>query len=275
MDMIQVAEEKCIKCGRCAQVCPLGTLGVDEHGPKVLTQFCIACGHCVAVCPSDALDNVNTPLANQVPFRKEPVIDADTAAMFLRSRRSVRAYKKDSVPREKIRQLLDIARFAPTAGNSQGVAYHIIDDRDTLRSITAVTVDWLEEALQSPPYAGSPFEGPFAAAVANYRQNGRDIVLRNAPCLAVATADKNVPFGLGRDNTRFSLAYAELYAPSIGLGTCITGFFDACASSGYQPMLDILNLPENMCVTGALMVGYPQFKYTRLVDRNPLQITWQ
>jgi nitroreductase len=86
--------------------------------------------------------------------------------------------------------------------------------------------------------------------------------------------DKNL-LPNGRDNTHFSLAYAELYAPSIGLGTCWAGFFEGCAATGYQPLLDLLNLPENMSVTGGIMVGYPKFLHKRMVDRNPLQITWQ
>jgi nitroreductase/NAD-dependent dihydropyrimidine dehydrogenase PreA subunit len=272
LDLIQVDRTKCTQCGRCAQVCPTNVIAIDEHGPKATSQFCLACGHCVAVCPSNALDNGKAPFANQIPMDKVPVLDEDIAALFLRSRRSVREYQKTPVPREKIKQLLDIARFAPTSGNSQGVAFHVIDDRDTLRRITAVTMDWLEEALQSPAYAGSRFEAPFAAHVANYRQNGQDVVLRDAPCLVIPIVDKNFP--IGRDNTFFLLAYAELYAPSMGLGTCITGFFNACAASGYQPLLTILNLPENMRVTGGLMVGYPKYTYRRLVDRNPLQITW-
>jgi nitroreductase/NAD-dependent dihydropyrimidine dehydrogenase PreA subunit len=274
MDLIQVDREKCTKCGRCAQVCPVGVIGIDGQGPKVIRQLCIACGHCVAVCPSGALDNVNTPLANQEPLEKVPVLDADTAARFLRSRRSVRAYQKAAVPREKIKQLIDIARFAPTAGNSQGIVYHVIDNQNTLRSITTVIIDWAEEALKAPPWAGSPVEAALAAQVASYRQVGRDVVLRQAPCLVVAMADKSF-LPTGRDNTCFSLAYAELYAPSIGLGTCWAGFFEACAAAGYQPLLDILSLPENMSVTGAIMVGYPQFLHKRLVDRNPLQLTWQ
>lgn len=115
---------------------------------------------------------------------------------------------------------------------------------------------------------------PLAAQVASYRQTGQDVVLRDAPCLVVAIADKNF-LPTGRDNTHFSLAYAELYAPSIGLGTCWAGFFEACATAAYQPLLDRLNLPENMTVTGGIMVGYPQFTHKRLVDRKPLQITGQ
>ncbi|EGO65745.1 nitroreductase family protein [Acetonema longum] len=274
MDLIQVDQEKCIKCGHCAQVCPVGVIGMGQYGPMVSGQHCIACGHCVAICPTEALDNVHSPLAGQPPLEKMPVWDADAAARFLRSRRSVRAYQKTAVSREKIRQLLDIARFAPTASNSQGVAYRVIDHSDTLRSITAAVIDWVEKALKTPPWAGSSYEAPLTAQIASFRQSGKDVILRDAPCLVVAMADKSF-LPTGRDNAHFSLSYAELYASSIGLGTCWAGFVEACAVANYQPLLDLLNLPENMSVTGAVMVGYPQYAYKRLVDRKPLQIVWQ
>jgi nitroreductase/ferredoxin-like protein FixX len=273
MDLIQVDKSKCTRCGSCSKVCPTGVITMDDNGPKVAGQFCISCGHCVAICHCAALDNVKTPLANQVSLEKAPVIDEDTAAHFLRSRRSIREFQNKPVPREKIQQLLNIARFASTSGNSQGVSYHVIDNVDTLRKITSVAVDWLEEALKHPPYAGSPLEEPFTNHVKHYRDTGEDVVLRDAPCLVIPIVNKKSS-SIGHGSTLFSLAYAELYATSMGLGTCITGFFDACAASGYKPLLDILNLPENMRVTGGLMVGFPKYRYKRLVDRNPLQVTW-
>lgn len=75
------------------------------------------------LCPHAALDNVKAPLSKQVEQENTPVIDAETAARFLRARRSIRCYKKDIVPREKILQILNIARLAPTGGNTQGVVY--------------------------------------------------------------------------------------------------------------------------------------------------------
>ena len=270
MDLIKVNQEKCIRCGLCADVCPTNVIIMSNEGPQAIGQTCIACGHCVAVCPHGALDNVKAPLAKQLLLGKVPVLDADTAARFLRARRSIRCYKQDAVPREKILQLLDIARMAPTGGNSQGVAYHVIDNADTLRKITAATVDWMAEQVAK----GSPWAPYFAGSVEKYRKTGQDIILRAAPCLVVAIAGKNF-LPRGRDNTHFSLAYAELYATAMELGTCWAGFFEACASNGYQPLLELLNLPKDMAVTGGLMVGYPQFTYKRLVDRNPLQVTWQ
>lgn len=272
MDLIQVDREKCILCGFCADICPTSVISMGGgEGPQATgAQRCIACGHCVAVCPEAALDHVKAPLAKQLPLGKVPVLDADTAARFLRARRSIRRYKQDTVPREKILQLLDIARLAPTGGNSQGVTYHVIDNADTLRKITAATVDWMEEQVQK----GFPWAPYYSGSVDNYRKTGQDVILRDAPCLIVAITKKNF-LPRGRDNTHFSLAYAELYAPAIELGTCWAGFFEACASSGYQPLVNLLNLPKNRIVTGGLMVGYPKHTFKRLVERNELQVTWQ
>ena len=270
MDLIEINRERCTRCGLCVDVCPANVINMGNEGPESTGQSCIVCGHCVAVCPQGALDNIKAPLANQLLLGKTPVIDADTAARFLRARRSIRCYTQDAVPREKILKILDVARLAPTGGNSQGVAYHVVDDAETLRNITAATVDWMEEQVKK----GSPWSQYFAGVINKYRKTGQDIILRGAPCMVVAITAKNF-LPRGRDNTHFSLAYAELYAPAIKLGTCWAGFFEACAADGYQPLLNLLNLPAEMAVTGGLMVGYPKYTYKRLVDRNPLQVTWQ
>ena len=270
MNFIQVDKEECTKCGLCVNVCR-GTIGMGEHGPEVIKQQCIGCGHCVAVCPNGALDNVNSPLKNQKEIKEITNINADIAAGFLRSRRSIRSYREMDVSREKISKLLDIARFAPSACNSQGVYYHVIDKPNTLKRITEVTIQWAEEKYKND---SSTLASSIASQVDNYYKNGTDVVLRSAPCLIVAIVAKDM-LPMGRDNTHFSLAYVQLFAPTIDLGTCWGGLFEYCANDNYQPLLNLLNLPKNMSITGGLMVGYPKYTYKRLVDRNPLQVTWE
>ncbi|MBP2646217.1 MAG: nitroreductase [Firmicutes bacterium] len=241
----------------------------EDGYPVDAGLVCITCGHCVAICPQAALDHTRAPLTSQVLIDKTPVLDADTAEAFLRSRRSIRVYKEEAVPKNKILKLLDIARLAPTGGNTQGVQYLVIDNKDALQAITKATVAWMDEAIAQ----GEPLAAYFAGLVEHYHKTGQDIILRNAPCLILAMAEKS--FMRGRDNTHFSLAYAELFAPSLALGTCWGGFVEACARSGYQPLVELLAIPEELIVTGGIMVGYPKYTYKRLVDRFPLKVTWR
>jgi len=260
----------CVKCGICAEVCPIGIIGLAESGPKLNNPaICIRCGHCVASCPHAALDHTKAPLAAQIPLGDFPVLDADTAARFLRSRRSIRRYKPDGVPQETLLRLLDIARFAPTGGNTQGLSYLVVSDRGLMKKITATVIDWIEQQART----GVAGVNPYTRIADAYRNTGRDVVLRDAPHLIVALAPKNFP--LGEKNPRYSLAYAALYAPRLGLGTGWAGFFEMCAFAGHPTLYDLLAVPADIAITGAIFVGYPVYRYHRLVDRDPLKVDWR
>lgn len=57
---LTINQEKCIKCNRCVQDCPMGIPEVDKHGiyysNEENAEVCIYCGHCVAVCPTKAIE---------------------------------------------------------------------------------------------------------------------------------------------------------------------------------------------------------------------------
>lgn len=269
MSLIQVDQARCSQCGLCAKVCPARVLAMGEQGPTVITpQACNSCGHCVAICPRMAIDHQKAPLVHQKAIKKFPVLTPETAEDFLRSRRSIRCYKQTPVPQEKLQQLVTIAHFAPTASNSQGVSYMIIQNKELLKKITQLTIQWMEEQLLQG--TGTHYSFPYH--VRTYREDNKDPILRDAPHLILATAPKNLP--ARRENTIFALTYLELFAPSLGLGSCWAGLLEKCLFANYPPLLDLFSIPEDQCITGAVMVGYPQYRYQRLTDRNPLQVTW-
>lgn len=269
MSLLTVNQESCIKCGLCAEVCVCGVITMGEQGPEEkFAGGCMSCGHCVAICPKAALDNAKTPLVGQVELSEYPVLSPAKAAEFLRSRRSIRKFKKETVSKEKMLELLDIARFAPTGTNSQGLSYIVVDKPEILTEITKATVAWFEEEVN----AGTPWAQAYAGLVKRYKRTGEDIILRDAPGVIAAIAPKSL--SIGHDNARFSLEYVELYATTLGLGTCWAGFAEFCAGANYQPLRDILKVPDDMAVVGMMMVGYPSITYKRLVDRNPLKVTW-
>lgn len=270
MEFLHVNRTKCTKCGACAAVCPVSLITLGESGPEEAgARICLACGHCVAACPVEALDNLHAPLARQVPLKQVPPLSPETAARFLRSRRSIRQYKNEQVPREKLLQILDVARFASTGGNSQGLSYLVLSDKAKLRQISSATVDWMEKEIHKGSAVGEYFSGIVRTA----RETMEDVILRDAPHLIVALCDKEFP--RGQENAHFAFAYAELMAPTLGVGTCWAGLFQGCAISGYRPLLQILDVPQGKKVAGGLMAGYPQYAYYRLVDRNDLEIVWR
>lgn len=269
MELITVNKDLCIQCGICTEVCPAKALGMGENGPEaIMPQACNGCGHCVAVCPHMAIDSNRAPLANQSDLLEFPVINEKTAQQFLRSRRSVRCYKDTAIPREQLLKLVEIARFAPTASNKQGVSYMIVEDKKIIQRATEITIEWMEEELKKE----TPSHWSFPYHVHNYREKGVDTVLRNHAPLILATSQKN--FSNGRENTIFSLAYLELFATALGLGSCWAGLFEMCIFANYYPLIELFKIPDDKVITGAVMVGYPKYKYKRLVDRNPLDVAW-
>ena len=270
MSLLSIDQTRCVKCGLCVSVCPRGLIQLSPEWPELRnSSLCIACGQCVAVCPVSALDHERAPLARQSPVHTFPVLDGETARQFLRSRRSTRCYQSKPVPRDNLRQLMDIARFAPTGGNSQSISYVVIDQQERLRQLTECTIAWMEASVVE----NSPAAKNYEQYVSMYRNSANDSILRNAPALILATAAAT--FARGRENTILSFAYVELYAPSIGLGTCWAGLLEAAFFSGLSSLPDLLKIPEGRQFTGALMVGYPKIAFRRLVDRNPLDLTFQ
>ena len=60
MSLFTVDKAKCKGDGKCALVCPVQIIGMDEKSrvPYPIDgaeELCINCGHCMAVCPPGAL----------------------------------------------------------------------------------------------------------------------------------------------------------------------------------------------------------------------------
>lgn len=267
--MIQVNQETCIRCGTCVVVCPSEILNMTPQGPEEINRGCIACGHCVAVCPTAALDINKAPLSSQVPICEELKINEAQAIQFLRSRRSIRGYKKDElVSKEKLEKILDIARLAPTGSNGQGTQFAVIEDPKVVDQIRNKMADHFEKAFNN----GHTIAKGYQKILDAYR-SGKDTFLRGAPQMILALNEEANRARHG--NGQFALTYAELYAPTIGVGTCWAGFFMWYVESNPEEVKNLLQLPEGMKVTAALMVGVPKYTYYRLPERDPLKALWR
>ena len=100
----------------------------------------INCGHCVAICPSGAMSHVTMRPEECPPVRSDWSFGPEQVEHFLRSRRSIRAYKKKPVGKEILNRLINIARFAPSGHNLQPVQWLVIYDSDHVQRLGQVVL---------------------------------------------------------------------------------------------------------------------------------------
>jgi nitroreductase len=191
------------------------------------------------------------------------------AEQFLRSRRSIRKFRSQAVEREKIQRLIDMARYAPTAGNSQRVKWRVVTDRDIIARAADLTAKYLKQVVDTRPKGSYPLYYP--AMVAGHRA-GRDPIMRQAPVLLVAS---NPPMASnGMVDISVALAYLELMAPVLGLGTCWAGLVGTALMHDVR-VKQVLGLPEDHANFYSMLLGYPRYRYHRLPERRPPVIDWE
>jgi len=271
MSILEVDKETCTKCGACAAVCPAGIIlffeGKYPRPVPAADQACIRCGHCVAVCPTASISHAEILPADCPSIDESLNISPEQAAQLIMNRRSIRSYRDKPVPRDEITRLIDIARYAPTGHNGQEIRWLVVDDADRLRRFESIGLDWMRDVSQQNPMMAEMMTG-----VIQRMEAGAPMFLRNAPALVVAHAEANNP--IATIDGSIALATFDLVANAAGLGCCWAGFFMMAANT-FPSLKEAVALPEDQQVCGALMLGYPTYRYQRIPTRLPPRITWR
>nr|WP_321468936.1 nitroreductase family protein [uncultured Desulfobulbus sp.] len=272
MELFTIDQQTCRKDGLCALVCPLGIIdGPPGQIPLAVANaepLCIRCGHCVAICPSASFHHRDMDPALCPPVQPELQLNAAQSEHFLRSRRSIRVYRQQPVERATLQRLIEISSCAPTAINSQGVRWLVLDNRQTLERLAALVIDWMRWLKTEMPDLALSLH---VDRVIERWQGGDDGILRHAPVLIVAYGEANSR--MAPTSCTIALSYLELAATGLGLGTCWAGYFNAAANT-YPPLREALPLSKDQQCYGAMMVGYAKFHYCRLPTRKHPDITW-
>jgi len=274
MPIFSIDQDRCRKDGLCAAVCPRGIIRieVDTTFPEPAIdadEQCIHCGHCRAVCPHGALSLAKFDPAQWPESDFSLLPSHEQLSQLIRGRRSTRAYKSLVVERSTIERLINVARYAPTARNSQLLQWLVIDSEAELNALKNHTIAWMQELVQNkdPRAAAYGF-----AEVLKAWEEGNDPILRGAPSLIILHAPAIYPVGI-IDST-IAMTTFELTASAEQIGTCWAGFL-IIAIKEWQPLRDAVSLPDGNVLTTAMMVGYPKYRYTRLPERNAPQIIWR
>lgn len=138
------------------------------------------------------------------------------------TRRSVRKYSGRPVEEEKLRQVLEAGRLAPSSTNGQNWRFIVVRDREKINQ--------LMEAADGQPFVG---EAPCAIVVCG---TNRRIMDCGQP---TDTVDCSI-----------ALSFMMLAAHAQGLGTCWLGHFFA------DKVKKALSIPDDVSVVAFTPLGY-------------------
>jgi nitroreductase/NAD-dependent dihydropyrimidine dehydrogenase PreA subunit len=269
MSNITINTDLCKRDGFCALVCPEAIFVQNEKGvsPEIVHEDeCIKCGQCVSICPQGAILHADFPLTRIREVRQELLPSGEQVMELLRSRRSIRAWRDKPVERDLIEQIIEGARFAPSARNTQSTRFIVVQDRALLARIVELTVQ-----NQAQLVAHDAEVLPAFSRLIEAFHESKDKILHDAPVLLVFHADQREEFV--EVNATLALHNSALVCQGLGLGCFFAGYVVAvCQRDDSIPRL--LALPDNHRIYGALAIGVPKLKFKKSMEREAPKITW-
>ncbi len=145
----------------------------------------------------------------------------------IQNRRSVRSYKTDLVPEEKLDKILEAARLAPSAHNEQEWKFVVVKDFAKRKKLA-------EAAL------GQDFITEASVVIVAVATEPEQVLASGVPAYALDLA--------------IAVEHMVLQAVEEGLGTCWIGAFNQ------KEVKEILGIPEEFKVVALLPLGYPADK---------------
>ena len=142
---------------------------------------------------------------------------------LVKQRSSIRKYKSNSIPDEKIRKVLEAARLAPSWGNKYCSKFLVVKNMETKKKLAEASgCTWLSTA----PIVIVALADPKSSG----KRDGKSYYL--------------VDVGISMD-------HLILAATELGLGTCWVGWFDE------KKARKALEVPKNLKIVAMTPIGYP------------------
>lgn len=213
----------------------------------------------------------------------------------IKSRKSIRAFTADQVPREVLKEILDIARWSPSSGNTQPWEF-IVVAREALTKMGRAVGDSYRSKDSTPNPDIDMFSVNPRGIYAKRRQqlfktvtdcieatDEKSKMLKwfelagrqyNAPAYILVVADKSASGWFVLDIGLVTQSIT-LIAQEYGLGTCIMS-----GTTNYpEAVRKTLNLLESKQIVVGIAIGYPDWNHSlnRIrTEREPIAnlLTW-
>ena len=169
---------------------------------------------------------------------------------FIKSRRSTRKFTTKEIETEKLDQILEAGRYAPSGGNSQSTHFLVIQNTDVL--------DHLQNAVQKAFASMKEYPGMYRSMANSIRaaQKGNYVFHYHAPVLILCANRKD--YGNNIADVACALENMMLMANALDLGSC---WINQLKWLNEHPEINnylvSIGMDGSERIYGALAVGYP------------------
>jgi len=157
----------------------------------------------------------------------------------IEKRRSVRKFRGEEVPEEKLKKILEAAKMAPSASNAQDYKFVVVKDKEKR-----------EEIMKAAAHQKFVAEAPLI--IVPVSTNPEHIMGCGIPAYPIDIA--------------IAIDHMTLAAVEEGLGTCWVGAFDQ------EKVKKILNIPEKYKAVVLLPLGTPYGEPSVKSRKNLLEL---
>lgn len=200
-------------------------------------------------------------------------------AEAIRTTAAIREFTADPLPDDVLVRILDLARFAPSGGNRQGVRIVAVREQPTRERLVALTEPGVRRYVAQGRAGEGPWNpltppGPSTEEIAATRvPRAFTEPLLRAPVVLVVLVDLAALAATDQDLDRVGLVGGASVYPLVwnillaaraeGFGGVIT----TMAVSQEPAVLELLGAPDGFAVAGVVPLGRPVHQPTRLKRR--------
>ncbi len=289
MSDIRVESALCVGCGQCLKVCPNSCFMLEHGISQVAHMQCMACGHCLAACPAGAItvEGIDLDLGLQTFVERSGVMAPGTGDLaglvqVMRSRRSVRNYKEQSVALDILQDLVKIGTTAPSGTNCQLWTFAILDRRADVVALgngVAHFFQKLNRKARNPVWRGLArvFAGDrlgryyrqhyktVQRGLAAWFDRGEDHLFHGAP--AVILVGGSTKASCPAEDALLATGQILLAAQQMGLGTCLIGFVVEALKHDHVLRRGV-GLSEDEEIYAVIALGYADEEYQQPAPRK-------
>lgn len=249
---VLIDPSKCIGCGLCAKTCVAHNIELENKKAKTILKDCLMCGQCTAVCPGKAV-TISGYDAEEIKEKMKTGLNPQEVLDVIRFRRSIRQFKEKNIPYEVVNQILEAGRYTHTAKNMQDVSFVVLDKEK----------DKIERLAVSLFKKYKPFADIFSPIARHYTIDSHFFFFK-AP-IVIVVLSKNKTNGI------LAAQNMEYVAEANGLGVLFSGYFTMAANTSFK-IKKALKIPKRKHAAMTLVLGYPDVRFLRTVQREPLDV---